>query len=686
MVEKKFSRTLVTAALPYANGPKHIGHLAGAYLPADIYVRLKRLKGEEVAFICGSDEHGAAITIQAIKEKTTPRAIVDTYHALLKTCFHDLGIEFDIYHRTSEPIHHETAQDFFTNLYQKGLLREDFSEQYFDTEAGVFLADRYIKGTCPVCANPEAYGDQCEKCGSTLSPKELLNPHSTLSGTPPVLKPTKHWYLPLDEFEPWLREWILKSHEGDWKPTVYGQCKSWIESGLQPRAVTRDLDWGVPVPLEEAKGKVLYVWFDAPIGYISATKQWAIDKGEDWEKWWKKDDTRLIHFIGKDNIVFHCIIFPAMLKAYGDFILPDNVPANEFLNLEGDKMSTSRGWSVEMQEYLADFPDKPDALRYYLCSNMPENKDAEFTWKDFQARFNNELADILGNFVNRAAVLTHKFCEGKLPPAGSFGESEKEILEALKNIPQLVSNHLENFRFKAALAEAMNLARAGNKYMADTEPWKLVKTDLVRTQMILNLSLQVVANLSVLLEPFLPFTAKKLQQLLHIQGLKWSDLGRTDILPVGMAMETFPILFQKIEDSVIENQLEKLHSKSKPEAALPEPANPIKANISYEQFQTMDIRIATILEAEKVQGADKLLKLKLDIGNGYHRTVVSGIALHYQPENIIGHQVSYLANLEPRKIRGIVSEGMILMAEDLETKALRFVSPVQKVTEGAGVS
>jgi methionyl-tRNA synthetase len=685
MAEKKFARTLVTAALPYANGPKHIGHLAGAYLPADIYVRHKRLKGEEVAFICGSDEHGAAITIQAIKEKTTPRAIVDHYHELLKTCFHELGIEFDIYHRTSDPLHHETARDFFTTLYNKGWLKEDFSEQYYDEEAGVFLADRYIKGTCPVCGHPDAYGDQCEKCGSSLSPKELICPHSTLSGSRPVLKPTKHWYLPLNEFEPWLRDWILKTHEKDWKPTVYGQCKSWIDSGLQPRAVTRDLDWGVQVPLEEAKGKVLYVWFDAPIGYVSATKQWALDKGENWEKWWKSDDTRLIHFIGKDNIVFHCIIFPAMLKAYGGFILPDNVPANEFLNLEGDKMSTSRGWSVEMQQYLADFPGKPDALRYYLCSNMPENKDAEFTWKDFQARFNNELADILGNFVNRAAVLTHKFCGGKIPPAGSFGEGEKEILEALKTIPGLVSEHLEQFRFKAALAEAMNLARAGNKYMADTEPWKTVKTDMARTHTILNLSLQVVGNLSVLMEPFLPFTAKKIRQLLHTEGKNWNDLGRTNLIPEGMELDVFPILFQKIEDSMIENQLEKLHGQQKPEAVPAQPSIPIKPDVSFEQFQAMDIRVATILEAEKVQGADKLLKLKLDLGNGYHRTVVSGIALHYEPENIIGQQVSYLANLQPRKLRGIVSEGLILMAEDPETGALRFVAPIPKAGEGATI-
>jgi methionyl-tRNA synthetase len=685
MPEKSFARTLVTAALPYANGPKHIGHLAGAYLPADIYVRHKKQKGEEMAFICGSDEHGAAITIQAIKEKTTPRAIVDTYHALLKTCFHELGIEFDIYHRTSEPIHHETARDFFSTLHEKGLLKEDFSEQYFDKEAGVFLADRYIKGTCPVCSNPEAYGDQCEKCGSSLSPLELIQPRSTLSGNPPVLKATKHWYLPLDEFEPWLRDWILEGHQKDWKASVYGQCKSWIESGLHPRAVTRDLDWGVSVPLDEAKGKVLYVWFDAPIGYISATRQWALDKGESWEKWWKQDDTRLIHFIGKDNIVFHCIIFPVMLHSYGGFILPDNVPANEFLNLEGDKMSTSRGWSVEMQEYLADFPDKPDALRYYLCSTMPESKDSEFTWKDFQARFNNELADILGNFVNRAAVLTHKYCGGKLPFSHGFGENEKEILEALHTIPALMAEHLEQFRFKAALAEAMNLARAGNKYMADTEPWKLVKSDPQKTETILYLSIQVVANLAIVLDPFIPFTCQKIRELLQMKDKSWSLAGKVDLLPSGLELPAFPILFPKIEDAVIENQLSKLHAKAKPMEEKLKPQNPVKPNVSFDQFEAMDIRVATILEAEKVQGADKLLKLTLDLGNGFYRTVVSGIALHFNPEEIIGQQVSYLANLEPRKIRGIVSEGMVLMAEDLETKVLRFVAPQSKLSNGAGV-
>lgn len=681
-----FKRTLVTAALPYANGPKHIGHLAGAYLPADIYVRYKRMSGQEVAFICGSDEHGAAITIQALKEKTTPKAIVDQYHALLQEVFEKLGISFDIYHRTTAAIHKETAQAFFTNLYEKGALQEKSSEQYFDEEAGIFLADRYIKGTCPVCSHTEAYGDQCEKCGSSLSPQDLIAPVSTLTGKPPVLKTTVHWYLPLQNDESWLKDWILTRHAQDWRAHVLGQCKSWLESGLQPRAVTRDLDWGVPVPIEGAEGKVLYVWFDAPIGYISATRQWAADTGQNWETWWKSEDTRLVHFIGKDNIVFHCIIFPAMLKAHGQFILPDNVPANEFLNLEGDKMSTSRGWSIEMHEFLEDFPDRVDALRYYLAATFPENKDAEFTWREFQARYNNELADVLGNFVNRAVVLTQKFFEGKVPAKNLDFAPAQQLLDEARQTFDQAAQHLENFRFKAALQEIMALARSGNKFMADTEPWKRIKTNPDETAEILRVSLQVVAGLAILLEPFLPFTARKLQELLHLNNISWNPSQLGNFLPSGYALPEFPILFPKIDDETILRQLEKLKAKSALHHAPQGPAVALKPNISFDQFQAMDIRVATILKAQKVAGADKLLQLELDLGNGYKRTVVSGIALHFQPEDIIGKQVCYLANLEPRKIRGILSEGMILMAENLETKKLEFLSPSAPVTPGSTVS
>ncbi len=688
MPKQDFKRHTITAALPYANGPKHVGHLAGAYLPADFYVRYLRQKGREVAFICGSDEHGAAITLQAIKEKTTPKAIVDKYHALLIHCFDKLGISFDIYHRTSAPIHHETAQAFFTNLFEKGLLEEDYSEQYFDEEAQVFLADRYIQGTCPICGNADAYGDQCEKCGSTLSPKELLNPRSTLSGGKPILKPTKHWYLPLQHYEAWLKEWILEGHKDDWKPSVYGQVKSWIDSGLQARAVTRDLEWGIKVPLPDAEGKVLYVWFDAPIGYISATKQWAKDTGQNWETWWKDPETRLIHFIGKDNIVFHCIIFPAMLKAHGEFILPDNVPASEFMNLEGDKMSTSRGWSVEMHEYIEDFPDKPDALRYYLGSNIPEAKDSEFTWKEFQAKYNNELADILGNFINRAVVLTHKYYGGEVPKPGAFLAEDKAVLEAIAQAPNLVADNLENFKFRAAQAEMMNLARAGNKYLADTEPWKLVKNEPERVKTIMYLALQVAANVTILAQPFIPFTAEKLKDIFKLPGFDWNSAGKADLLPAGNIIEQAPILFQKITDEEMEVQLKKLHDKAeklkegKKEAA--SELAPAKPAVTFDDFAAMDIRVATILEAEAVPKTQKLLKLKLDTGLDV-RTVVSGIAEYFQPEHIVGKQVCLLANLAPRLIKGIESQGMILMAKDADGR-LEFVSPASVVGNGSGVS
>lgn len=688
MPKQDFKRHTITAALPYANGPKHVGHLAGAYLPADFYVRYLRQQGKDVAFICGSDEHGAAITLQAIKEKTTPKEIVDKYHALLIHCFDKLGISFDIYHRTSDPIHHETAQAFFTNLYDKGLLKEDFSEQYFDEEAQVFLADRYIQGTCPICGNADAYGDQCEKCGSTLSPKELINPRSTLSGAKPVLKPTKHWFLPLQNYETWLKEWILEGHKADWKPNVYGQVKSWIDHGLQPRAVTRDLDWGVKVPLPEAAGKVLYVWFDAPIGYISATRAWAAQTGQNWETWWKDPETRLIHFIGKDNIVFHCIIFPAMLKAHGDFILPDNVPASEFMNLEGDKMSTSRGWSVEMHEYIEDFPDKPDALRYYLGSNIPEAKDSEFTWKEFQAKYNNELADILGNFINRAVVLTHKYYGGEVPAPGAFLAEDQAVLDAMGQAPNLVADNLENFKFRAAQAEMMNLARAGNKYLADTEPWKLVKTNPERVKTIMYLALQVAANTAILANPFIPFTANKLKDIFGLAGFDWALAGKTDLLPAGSRINEAPILFQKITDEEIEAQLKKLHDKAEKLSAEKKEAKPeiapAKPAVTFDDFTAMDIRVATILEAEAVPKTQKLLKLKLDTGLDV-RTVVSGIAEYFQPESIVGKQVCLLANLAPRQIKGIESQGMILMAKDADGR-LEFVSPASTVGNGSGVS
>lgn len=697
-----YNRYTVTAALPYANGPKHIGHLAGAYIPADVYVRYLRLTGKDVIFVCGSDEHGTAIPNQALKENTTPKAIIDKYDALIRDCFGKLGMSFDIYHRTSEPIHHKTSQEIFLTLYNKGLLTEEISEQYFDAEAKVFLADRYIVGTCPKCSHTNAYGDQCEKCGSTLSPRELINPRSTLSGKTPVLKETKHWYLPLEKYEPWLRDWILKSHQQDWKPNVYGQCKSWIEAGLQPRAMTRDLDWGIKVPLPDAEGKVLYVWFDAPIGYISATralfeevtsgklkyatpkKDFSNAKADDWKKYWQAEDTRLIHFIGKDNIVFHCIIFPVMLHASGEFIVPDNVPANEFMNLEGDKMSTSRGWSIEMHEYLADFPDKPDVLRYALLTNLPEAKDSEFTWKDFQAKNNNELVAILGNFVNRAVVLTQKYFDNSVPDRNTLTAVDQKALDELKSYPSIIANSIEAFRFREATANLMDLARVGNKYLAETEPWKLAKTDMSRVGTILNVALQIAASLAIVTEPFLPFTSRKLKEMLGVADLSWSDAGNADLLKAGNGLNTAPLLFEKIEDAVIESQIKKLMETKQAVELAQQPVVPAKAEISFDDFSKMDIRMGKILKAERVEKSKKLLKLQVDTGIDV-RTVMSGIAEHFAPEDVVGKHVTILVNLAPRKIMGVESQGMILMASDKDG-SLKLLSPSGEVATGSQVS
>jgi methionyl-tRNA synthetase len=697
-----YNRYTVTAALPYANGPKHIGHLAGAYIPADVYVRYLRLTGKDVIFVCGSDEHGTAIPNQALKENTTPKAIIDKYDALIRDCFGKLGMSFDIYHRTSEPIHHQTSQEIFLTLYNKGLLTEEVSEQYFDAEAKVFLADRYIVGTCPKCGHTNAYGDQCEKCGSTLSPRELINPRSTLSGKTPELKETKHWYLPLEKYEPWLRDWILKSHQQDWKPNVYGQCKSWIEAGLQPRAMTRDLEWGIKVPLPEADGKVLYVWFDAPIGYISATRalfdeaasgklkfatprrDFSNVKKDDWKKYWQAEDTRLIHFIGKDNIVFHCIIFPVMLHASGEFIVPDNVPANEFMNLEGDKMSTSRGWSIEMHEYLADFPDKPDVLRYALLTNLPEAKDSEFTWKDFQAKNNNELVAILGNFVNRAVVLTQKYFDNNVPERNALTAVDQKALDELKSYPAIIATSIEAFRFREATANLMDLARVGNKYLAETEPWKLAKTDMSRVGTILNVALQIAASLAIVTEPFLPFTSRKLKEMLSVADLSWSDAGNADLLKAGSKLNDAPLLFEKIEDAVIESQIKKLMETKQAVEIAQQPVVPAKAEISFDDFSKMDIRIGKILKAECVEKSKKLLKLQVDTGIDV-RTVMSGIAEHFAPEDVVGKQVTILINLAPRKIMGIESQGMILMASDKDG-SLKLLSPSGEVAPGSQVS
>ena len=673
---KNFKRYLVTSALPYANGPIHIGHLAGVYIPSDIYTRYLRMKGVDVISVCGSDEHGVPITLKARKEGVSPQEIVDRYHTINKKAFEDFGIAFDIFSRTSNKIHYETASDFFRTLYNKGEFIEKSSEQYFDEEAGCFLADRYIMGICPHCGNENAYGDQCEKCGTSLSPNELINPHSTISGNKPVLRETLHWYLPLDKYEPWLKKWILEDHK-EWKVNVYGQCKSWLDQGLQPRAVSRDLDWGVPVPVEGAKGKVLYVWFDAPIGYISATKELT----PDWEKYWKEKETKMVHFIGKDNIVFHCIIFPAMLKAEGTFILPENVPANEFLNLENDKISTSRNWAVWLHEYLEDFPGKQDVLRYALCASAPETKDNDFTWKDFQARNNNELVAILGNFVNRALVLTNNYYDGKVPARGKTDSNDDAVLKEISLIRGNVESSLEAFRFREALKEAMNLARLGNKYLADTEPWKVIKTDPERVKTIMNIALQITANLTIVCEPFLPFSMEKLRGWINFDELKWSEAGKTDLLITGHVINKPGLLFEKIEDEDITKQIDKLLATKKANEAEGAKTAPGKDVITFDDFTKIDIRTATILEAEKVPKTTRLLKLKIDTGLDI-RTIVSGIAEYYEPEAIIGKQISIVANLEPRKIKGIESKGMILMAEDKDGK-LVLVTPADKVSNGS---
>ncbi|HVV04944.1 MAG TPA: methionine--tRNA ligase [Puia sp.] len=720
-------RYLITAALPYANGLKHIGHLAGAYLPADIYVRYLRAQRRDVAFICGSDEHGTAIPIQAMKEGTTPRAIIDKYHQLIKENFADLGISFDIYHRTSEPIHHETSQEFFLDLNSRGELEVKESEQYYDEEAKTFLADRYIMGTCPVCGYQRAYGDQCENCGSSLSPDQLINPHSTLSGKPPVKKSTAHWYLPLDRHEAFLREWILQEHKDDWRANVVGQCKSWIDGGLQPRAVTRDLDWGVKVPLPEAEGKVLYVWFDAPIGYISATRQWGLDTGKDWKPYWYDKETKLVHFIGKDNIVFHCIIFPIMLKLHGN-ILPDNVPANEFMNLEGDKMSTSRNWKLEMQDYIDDFIKKDnggaqlaDSLRYYLTTIAPETKDSEFTWKGFQDANNSELVSIFGNFVNRTFVLMHKLCGGKVPALHNaiLDEADRTMIREIENAKPRIEALLEQYKFREALFEVVDLSRKGNKYMQEKEPWIVARTlaetpaNQKKIDNCLHICLQLTANLAILINPFLPFTAKKMLHMMKVveKILDWENAGKMNLLSVGYSLRAPELLFRKIEDEEVTAQVEKLKAASAArveqtdaaapaspqgkapasgkQAPAPTPSetsaeSPAKPTIVYDDFAKLDLKVGTILQAEKVEKADKLLKLTVDMGTE-QRTIVSGIALHFSPADIIGRQVVVVANLAPRKMRGIESNGMILMAEDKSGK-LHFVSPGDKIDAGSGVS
>jgi len=684
MNQKEFKRHTITAALPYANGPIHIGHLAGVYVPADIYARYLRSKGEDVAFICASDEHGMAITMRARKEGTSPQAIVDKYHEMIKDSMNQLGVSFDIYSRTSNQIHHETAQGFFKNLNDKGLFEEKVSQQYFDEEAKQFLADRYITGTCPSCSFDGAYGDQCENCGSTLSPNDLINPKSTLSGNPPIKKETKHWYLPLQDYEEWLKQWIIEGKKESWKSNVWGQCKSWIDGGLQSRAMTRDLDWGIKVPVEGADGKVLYVWFDAPIGYVSATKEWAKEKGVDWEPYWKSEDTNLVHFIGKDNIVFHCIIFPAILKALDDYILPENVPANEFLNLEGDKISTSRNWAVWLHEYLEDFPGKQDVLRYALCANAPETKDNDFTWKDFQARNNSELVAILGNFVNRAMVLTHKYFDGKVPVLGELQEIDRALIAAIKETPSKIGGSIERYRFREALAEMMDLARMGNKYLAETEPWKLIKTDEARVGTILNLALQIAANITIVAEPFIPFSSQKLRTILNLEQLDWSLAGSTDLLTAGSQLAKPELLFEKIEDKTIAAQVQKLENTKMQNELENKEATPLKDTIQFDDFMKLDLRVGTILEAKKVEKSNKLLEFLVDTGVD-KRTILSGIAKHYSPEEMVGKQVTIIANLAPRKMMGTESEGMILMAED-NAGNLRLIQPNEAVEPGAVIS
>ena len=668
MEEKKFKRTTVTAALPYANGGVHIGHLAGVYVPADIYVRYLRLKNREVAFICGSDEHGVPITIRAKKEGITPQDVCDRYHKLIKDSFEEFGISFDIYSRTTSETHNKFASDFFRKLYDDGKLVEQESEQYYDEEAHQFLADRYIMGECPHCGNPNAYGDQCEKCGSDLSPMELKNPHSTISGSQPVIKRTKNWYLPLNDYQEWLKQWILTAHK-EWRPNVYGQCKSWLDMDLQPRAMTRDLDWGIPVPVQGAEGKVLYVWFDAPIGYISNTKELCEKDPEHfgtWQKWWQDPETRLVHFIGKDNIVFHCIIFPTMLKTHGDYILPDNVPANEFLNLEDDKISTSKNWAVWLHEYLRDFEGKQDVLRYVLTANAPETKDNNFTWKDFQERNNSELVAVYGNFVNRALQLTKKYWNGVVPACGELEEIDRQTIQEFKDVKEKVEAYLEIFKFREAQKEAMNLARIGNKYIAETEPWKLWKTDPKRVETILYISLQLVANLSIAFEPFLPFSSKKLREMINMTEYDWSELGSTDLLPAGKQLAEPELLFDKIDDEAIEAQLHKLEETKKANEAASYKAEPIKKNIPFEDFEKLDIRVGHIIKCEKVKKSKKLLQFTIDDGSGVERTILSGIAAYYEPEQLTGKDVLFVANFAPRKMMGIESQGMILSAVNFD--------------------
>ena len=677
-MSKDFKRYLITSALPYANGPVHIGHLAGVYIPSDIYTRYLRLRGRDVISVCGSDEHGVPITIKAKKEGITPQQVVDRYHAIIKDSFEKLGISFDIYSRTSSPVHAETASAFFRKLYDEGKFVEQTTEQFYDEEAKSFLADRYIVGTCPKCGAEGAYGDQCEVCGSTLSPDELVNPRSTLSGATPIKRETKHWYLPLDQYEQMLREWILEGHK-EWKSNVYGQCKSWLDGGLLPRAVSRDLDWGIPVPVEGAEGKVLYVWFDAPIGYISATKELT----PDWEKYWKSEDTKLVHFIGKDNIVFHCIVFPSMLKAHGEYILPENVPSNEFLNLEGNKISTSKNWAVWLHEYLVDFPGKEDVLRYALCATAPETKDNDFTWKDYQARNNNELVAVLGNFVNRALVLTKKYYDGEVPACGELTDYDRDTIAELSSIKASLESNIENYRFREALKDAMNFARIGNKYLADSEPWKLIKTDAERVKTILNIALQITANIAIAIEPFMPFSAAKILNMLACEKFGWERLGAMDLLAAGHHIGEPSLLFEKIEDDVIQKQLDRLTEIAKQNAAAEVKAEPQKAECTFDEFQKMDIRVSTILEAEKLPKTKKLLKLTIDTGID-KRTIVSGIAEHFTPEELVGKQVLVLVNLAPRDFKGITSQGMILMAEDA-TGALRLLQPNEKTNNGAMV-
>lgn len=686
MSSKNFKRYTVTSALPYANGPIHIGHLAGCYIPSDSYVRYLRSRGRDVAYVCGSDEHGVAITIKAKKENKTPQEIVDRYHEMMKSSFLEFGISFDHYSRTSAKIHHETAQELFRNLYDKGEFLEQVTEQYYDEEANQFLADRYIEGTCPKCGNEHAYGDQCERCGTSLSPTELINPKSKLSGRTPILKETKHWFLDLAKYTDFLKKWILEDHASDWKNNVLGQCRSWLEAGdgLQARSMTRDMDWGIPVPVEGAEGKVLYVWFDAPIGYISSTKEWAAEKGIDWEPYWKDKDTKLVHFIGKDNIVFHCIIFPAILKTHGEFILPDNVPANEFLNLEGDKISTSRNWAVWLHEYLHEFPGQQDVLRYVLTANSPETKDNDFTWKDFQTRNNSELVAIYGNFVNRAVVLTHKYFFGVVPVRGELSAYDEEVIAELASFPEKIAASIERYRFREALGLVMDFARLGNKYLADTEPWKVIKTDTDRTATILNIALNIAANLAIVSEPFLPFTAAKLVSLFDLKNINWDNAGSAELLVGGEALGEMGLLFDKIEDETVDRQVQKLLNAKKMNETENVQVPVMKELITYDDFAKLDMRVVTVLEAEKMAKSKKLIKLKVDTGLG-HRTVLSGVAEHFEPEFLIGKQVTMLINLAPRKMMGIDSEGMILMAEDKDGK-LKLLTPHEGTASGSTIS